>query len=152
MLGVTFRETLYGSWHRPSAPADEKHCSITVSVRIPRMTQLLGNTVAALSGRVTLEGLATDRECKGTLGIGAIVRERRIPYALSFIGDDGGVYRFDGAKEVNVLELPRSMTTLGAYVFDAQGEEVGRVILRADLREEVLQFIRTLRPIFGERA
>jgi hypothetical protein len=151
MLGVTFRETLDGSWHKPSAPADEKRCSVSVSVVIPRVTELLGNTVAEISGRVTLEGLATDREFKGTLGIGAIVRERRVPYAFSFIADDGGAYRFDGAKEVNVLGLPRSMTTLGAYVFDAQGEEVGRVILRADLREEVLRFLTTFRPVLGGR-
>jgi hypothetical protein len=152
MLGLTFRETLDGSWHRPSAPADERRCSVDVTVIIPRVTELLGNTVADISGRVTLEGLATDREFKGTLGIGAIVRERRVPYAFSFIGDDGVAYRFDGAKEVNVLGLPRSMTTLGAYVFDPQGDEVGRVILRADLREEALRFLTTFRPVLGGRS
>lgn len=152
MLGLTFRETLDGSWHRPSAPAEERRCAVDVTVVIPRVTELLGNTVADISGRVTLEGLATDREFKGTLGIGAIVREKRIPYAFSFIADDGGAHRFDGAKEVNVLGLPRSITTLGAYVFDAQGDEVGRVILRADLREEVLRFLTSFRPVLGSRS
>jgi hypothetical protein len=149
MLGLTFRETLDGSWHRPSAPADEKRCTVDVTVVIPRVLELLGNTVADISGRVTLEGLAADREFKGTLGVGAILRERRLPYAFSFIGDDARAYRFDGAKEVNALRLPRSITTLGAYVFDADGEEVGRVILRADLRDEVLRFLTTFRPKFG---
>lgn len=152
MLGVTFRETLDGSWHKPSAPADERRCSVDVTVVIPRVTELLGNTVAEISGRVTLEGLATNREFKGTLGIGAIVRERRIPYAFSFIADDGAAYRFDGAKEVNVLKLPKSTSTLGAYVFDGQGDEVGRVVLRADLREEVLRFITSFRPMLGGRS
>lgn len=152
MLGLTFRETLDGSWHRPSAPADERRCAVDVTITIPRVTELLGNTVAEISGRVTLDGLATDRDFKGTLGVGAIVRERRVPYAFSFIADDGSAYRFDGAKEVNVLKIPRSITTLGAYVFDAQGEEVGRVILRADLREEILRFLTTFRPVLGGRS
>jgi hypothetical protein len=152
VLGVTFRETLDGSWHRPSAPGEERRCSVDVSVVIPRVTELLGNTIAEISGRVTLEGFATNREFKGTLGVGAILRERRIPYAFSFIADDGAAYRFDGAKEVNVLSLPKSTSTLGAYVFDGQGEEVGRVVLRADLRDEVVRFLTTFRPKLGWRS
>jgi hypothetical protein len=152
MLGLTFRETLYGSWHRPANPADERACAVDVTVVIPKLTELLGNTVAEISGRVTLEGLATDRAFKGTLGIGAIVRERRVPYAFSFIADDGAAYRFDGAKEVNVLNLPKSTSTLGAYVFDGRGDEIGRVILRADLRDEVLRFVTSIRPLLGGRS
>jgi hypothetical protein len=149
VLGVTFRETLDGSWHRPAQPADERRCAIDVTVVVPHVLEFLGNTVAEIRGRVTLEGLASDREFKGTLGIGAIVRERRLPYAFSFIGDDGRSYRFDGAKEVDALRLPRSITSLGAYVFDQDGEEVGRVILRAELRDELLGFLKSLRPLIG---
>ncbi|MDP3278429.1 MAG: hypothetical protein Q8Q09_24785 [Deltaproteobacteria bacterium] len=146
MLGLTFRETLDGSWHRLSEPGNELRCVVDVTVVIPSVTELLGNTVAEISGRVTLEGLATDRAFAGTLGIGSALREKRVPYAFALIGDDGRSYRFDGAKEINVLSIPRSITTLGAYVFDSEGVEVGRVILRADLRDEVMQFLTTFRP------
>lgn len=147
MLGVSWKETLYGTWHRLSAPSDERRCVVDVTITMPKLTELLGNTVAEISGRVSLDGLATDREFKGTLGIGSLIRERRLPYAFTVIADDGRPYRFDGAKEVNVLKLPNSMTTLGAYIFDEHGEEVGRVILRGDFREEILEFFRTFRAV-----
>ncbi len=147
MIGVTWKETLTGSWHRLSAPSVEHRCTVEVTVLMPKVTELLGNTVVDIQGRVSLEGLATDREFKGTLGLGAMIRERRIPYAFTVIADDGRPYRFDGAKEVNVLKLPTSITTLGAYIFDETGEEIGRAILRGDFREEALEFIRSFRAI-----
>jgi hypothetical protein len=147
MIGVTWKETLYGSWHRLSAPSEEHRCVVELNIVMPKVTELLTNTTAEIHGRVSLATLATDREFKGTLGLGAIVRERRVPYAFTLIADDGRPYRFDGAKEVNLLKLPNSMTTLGAYIFDEQGEEVGRVVLRGDFRDEILEFLRSFRAI-----
>jgi hypothetical protein len=147
MIGLTFRERMAGTWHRLEAPTLERPIEFDLQARVPHVTELLGNTVAQVKGRVVAEGLTGGADFEGTLGLGALVRERRLPYRFAFRADDGRTYRFDGAKEVSLMDLPRSMTVLPAYIFDDQGEEVGRAVLRFDLRGDLLKFLRSWRPV-----
>jgi hypothetical protein len=146
VIGLTFSERMSGMWHSLAAPADERPIEFEVRATVDRLRELLGNTVARLEGRIVVDGLTRGADATGTLGIGAIVRERRLPYALSFRGDDGKSYRFDGAKEVDVADLTRAFTTLPAYLFDGEGNEVGRAVLRFDLRGDMAKFVRSFRP------
>ena len=147
MIGIQFRETMSGSWHRLESPGDERAMEFTVSGKIDHLKHLLGNTVAKLSGRIVAAGLTTGADLEGTLGLGALIREKRLPYAFSFRADDNRMYRFDGTKEVAVLDLARTMTTLPAYLFDDQGTEVGRAVLHFDLHGDLFKFLRSWKPV-----
>lgn len=147
MIGLTFHETMRGHWYRLESPGDERPIEFTTIARVPRIADLLGNAVANLKGRVVADGLTAGAEFEGSLGLGALVRERRLPYAFSFRGDDGRKYRFDGAKEVELRDIPRTMTTLPAYLFDDAGNEVGRAILHFDLRGDLFKFLRSWKPV-----
>jgi hypothetical protein len=149
VIGLHFRERMSGSWYRLESPADERPIEFSGDVTVGKLTELLGNTVAMMRGRVTATGLTRGAEFEGTLGLGALVRERRLPYAFSFRADDGRTYRFDGAKEVSVLDLTRSMTTLPAYLFNDKGDEIGRAVLHFDLRSDLVKFLRSWRPFVG---
>lgn len=146
MIGVKFHEVMRGSWHRLDKPADELPIEFNANAEVSGLGNIIGGAVAKLHGTVTATGLTDSASFDGTLGLGALVRERRLPYAFSFRADDGRMYRFDGAKEVSVFDLARTMTTLPAYLFDDAGTEVGRAVLHFDLRGDLIKFLRSWRP------
>src|SRR5438309_379751 len=71
------------------------------------------------------------------------VRERRLPYDFTFRGDDDREYRFHGQKDVTMIALHDTMTTLPASLYDADGKEVGRAVLRFDVRGDLVKFLRS---------
>lgn len=153
-LGVHFRERLRGRWHKPETPGDEHAVSFALALHIPLTRALTRDVLATLSGEVRVEGVARAAAIEeGTLGVGAIARERRLPYRFSFRGDDGRRYRFDGAKEIVARDLMRSFLVLPGYLFDDAGEEVARAVLRSDPRADWWPFLRSLGLSFerGER-
>jgi hypothetical protein len=147
MIGLTFSERMTGTWHRLEAPTDERPIEFHLRATVPHVTELLGNTVAQVEGTVLAEGLTAGAPFEGTLGLGALVRERRLPYHFAFRAEDGRTYRFDGAKEVSIMDLPRSITVLPGYIYDDGGNEIGRAVLRFDLRGDLLTFLRSWRPV-----
>ncbi len=149
MIGVKFNEVMRGSWHRLEKPADELPIEFKAFAELTGVTNIFGKGVAKLHGTVKVAGLAESSSFEGTLGLGSLVRERRLPYAFSFRGDDGRMYRFDGAKEVSVLDLPRTMSVLPAYLFDDAGTEVGRAVLHFDVRGDLISFLRSWRPFLA---
>lgn len=149
MIGVRFHEVMRGSWHRLERPADEMPIEFDAKAEVSGLGNLVGDAVAKLHGTVKVSGLAENASFEGTLGLGSLVRERRLPYAFSFRGDDGRTYRFDGAKEVSIFDVTRTMTTLPAYLFDDGGNEVGRAVLHFDLRGDLLKFLRSWKPFWA---
>ncbi len=147
MIGVKFRERMAGTWHRLESPADERPIEFTANARVPKLSAFLGNVVAEMEGQVIAEGLTKGADFEGTIGLGALVRERRLPYAFSFRGDNGRKYRFDGTKEVSLADLANTMSTLPAYLYDDEGREIGRAVLRFDLQGDLWKFLRSWRPV-----
>jgi hypothetical protein len=152
MIGLKFDERMSGTWHALAEPAVERPIEFTVRATVGRLRELVGNTVAELRGRISVEGITGSTDARGTLGLGALVRERRLPYSLTFTGDDGKRYRLDGAKEVELADLPRTMTVLPAYLFDDGGNEIGRAVLRFDLQGDLFKFLRSWKPLLGRAA
>ncbi len=146
MIGVKFHEVMRGSWHRLENPGEEMPIEFDAQAELSGVANVIGDAIARLHGTVRVAGLATDASFDGTLGLGSLVRERRLPYAFSFRGDDGRTYRFDGAKEVSLFDLARTITTLPAYLFDDSGNEVGRAVLHFDLRGDFIKFLRSWKP------
>ncbi len=143
MILLEFTERMRGSWHRLNSPGNEQPVEFTGRATISRLSDVLGSTAAGFRGRVVAEGLTRGADFEGTLGVGALRREGRLPYAFSFVGEDKRNYRFDGAKEVSLLDPVRSMTVLPAYLFDDGGNEVGRAVLHFDLRTDLANFLRS---------
>ena len=124
--------------------------SFEFDVRVPVTRALTRDVNAVLGGEVRVDGVARSAVIEdGTLGIAAIAREKRLPYRFAFRGDDGRKYRFDGAKEIVLRDLARSFLVLPGYFFDDTGEELGRVVLRADPRGDFLPFLRSIRVASG---
>jgi hypothetical protein len=72
--------------------------------------------------------------------------EKRIPYDLSFDGDDGQVYRLRGQRDFFMHDAVDSLTILPASLYDAAGTEQGRAILRFDPKTELPAMMRSFRP------
>jgi hypothetical protein len=143
-LGVSFRETLRGSYWRLDAPTEERALDVVIDARTPSLAELRRDRVFLLCGHVTAEGLAVGAVAEGTL-VFKLIHERRFPYRVRFRGDDGRRYELSGQKEWMPFAPIESVTTLPASLYDADGQEIGRATLRFDVRNEVIGLLRSLR-------
>lgn len=144
MSGFAFRETMSGSYHRLDRPTEDHAIEFTISAHVESLRRFVRDRIARIEGEVTMEGLATKRPLSGTLGL-KLLDEQRLPYEFTFRGDDGKSYSFRGEKDVLIQTLPDSITTLPASVFDADGNEIARAVLRFDLRGDLFEFIKSFR-------
>lgn len=152
--GVTFTETMSGTWTGAAAgageragapPADERPFSFTATARVELGLAQLLEQRASLEGTVRAEGLASDRPLRGRMIIAPLTRGI-IRYEFDFSGDDGKPYRFAGQKDVRLHDLLRSMTTLPGAIADGAGVEVGRATVRFDLQSDLVKFLASFRP------
>lgn len=149
MMGLHgFTETMRGTW----SPGDGSGRRVLWFRLDADATNALGYLKTGgmqLDGRLFAEGLASDVATRGSLQVQPL--KRRIAYRLEFTGDDGQVYRFVGDKQLSVLRLLSSMTTLPGDITDAHGTRVGTALVRFDARRDLLPFLRTLRAAEPER-
>lgn len=145
-MSLEFRETMAGSFHLTTDPGDERPMSFTVKARAVEtgLWAFLKNPEMAIEGEVDAEGFADHRRLQGTLNLD-ILRTKKMLYAFRFTANDGAIYVFEGKKTIVVSELVESMTVLPGAIKDTYGVEVGRALLRFDLRSDLLKFLRTFR-------
>jgi hypothetical protein len=100
-------------------------------------------------GTIFAEGLAT-RAIAGVPVYGTLTMrlfdEKRIPYDLSFEGDDGRTYRLRGQRDFFMHDAVDSLTILPASLYDDTGGEVARALLRFDPKTELGPFLKSFRP------
>jgi hypothetical protein len=147
-LGFTFEETMSGSYHLLSSQIDERAIEFTVRARVAGLRQFLKDKLAHLEGEVHLEGFADHRPLEGTLAL-KLPGERRLTYDFTFRANDGESCRFHGQKDVTMIALFETMTTLPASVYDQAGREIARAVLRFDVRESFPTFLRSWRLRMG---
>ncbi len=145
MIGFGFAETMRGSYYRLDAPTEERAIEFTLRVTVNGIRKFAKDQMARIEGVVRAEGLAAEAPLEGTLGL-KLASERRLPYDFTFTGDDGAKYRFRGQKDVMLLALADTMTTLPASLYEAGGKEIGRATVRFDLRSDLGRFVRSFRP------
>lgn len=141
MLGFFFRETMRGSYYLLGAPLEERGLEFTLKVETRKILRFARDTTCALHGKVTVEGIATDADLEGTLAF----RERRLPYDFTFTGDDGKRYRLRGQKDFNWFAPTESMSTLPITLLDADDTEIGRAVVRFDLRSDTAKLVKSFR-------
>jgi len=142
VLGFFFRETMRGNYYLLEAPLEERALEFTLKVETRKLRRFLRDRTCSIAGDVTIEGIAEHAALEGTLAF----RERRLPYDFTFKGDDGKRYRFRGQKDWNWFAPAESISTLPATLLDENGAEIGRAVVRFDLRSDTSSFLKSFRP------
>jgi hypothetical protein len=145
MFGFRYRETLRGTYHLLSAPLDDLAMELTVEVKTKGIRSFLRDRMADIEGEITLENLAERKPLSGTLAF-KLLDERRLPYSFSFTGEDGKIYRMRGQRALSIVAPAESITTLPATLYDAADREIGRGMVRFDVRGDGGKLLRSLRP------
>jgi hypothetical protein len=98
-----------------------------------------------VSGRINVEGLASDAALEGTLAIKPL-DGRRLAHHLWFSGDDGARYELVGQGVWSRVSPIESLTLLRASIYDPGALEIARCTLRFDLRSDWAKWLRSFRP------
>lgn len=141
MLGFLFRETMRGNYYLLDRPLDERALEFTLKVEAKKLRAFVRERICAITGTVTVEGIATNAKLEGTLAF----RERCLPYDFKFRGDDGKTYRLRGQKDFNWFTPAESMSTLPITLLDADDHEIGRATVRFDLRGDTGKLVKSFR-------
>jgi hypothetical protein len=142
--GITFHETMAGSYHLLAAPDRARSITFTIGARSRRLLDFLRNPLTEIEGEIDAEGLARHRLVRGTLELD-LLRKRKIVYRFDFRGDDGESYAFSGEKDLRKGPFLEAMTVLPGAILDAGGATVGEALLRFDLRSDLLGFVKNFR-------
>jgi hypothetical protein len=145
MAGYEFRETMSGTW-RPSAGGPERAIEFTIIARAGGLLRHLLDRKADMEGRLKMEGFAADVPISGEMVIDPLLG-KRIRYEFDFVADDGKRYRFLGQKDVEFLDVVRTMTTLPGEIHGSDGNVVGRADLKFDTHD-LPRFLASFRPRF----
>ena len=141
-MSLEFTETLRGSYFLVEAPDDVRLCEVAVSVSMSRPRKLVRRLDAQLAGTATFDQLATAVAIQGSLRFEA-ARPRRVSYEFGFVGEDGRVLAFRGAKHPSLLRPLYSATTLWGSLF-AGDRAIAMVRLHFDLRRDLVAFLQSL--------
>lgn len=148
-LGFELHESFSGSYYRLDEPLLDHGVRISLRLGVSGMRRFLRERKVDADGTIFAEGLAARRpegvSLQGTLMM-KLFDEKRIPYDLTFEGDDGRVYRLRGQRDFFVHDAIDSLTILPASLYDDAGLEVGRAILRFDPKTELPALVKSFRP------
>ena len=139
MASVTFAERMSGTYYFLNEPLRELPIALDFEAHVRKRT-------ASVTGRLRAEGLAT-AAVQGTIDAAAM-GEKRIPYDLYFIGDDGTRYRLRGEKDLSWLAPFETLLVL-PFTIGREGAvwtEIARGTMRthADARS-IRAMVRSLR-------
>jgi hypothetical protein len=146
MSGFEFRETMSGSYRLDASPDRERAISFTVGAKVSELGKFLRDKRAAIQGAIEMEGFAAHRACRGTMVMDPLIG-KKVGYELTFADDSGRTHRLVGQKNVELLRLAHTMTTLPAEILDESGKRVGIATLRFDARADLGKFLRSFRPL-----
>lgn len=152
MKCLTFYETMSGGYHLHSrglpapsgAPLVERPLSFTIQTESRDLLSFVRQPELSVFGEITAEGFADHKVTRGTLTID-VLRTGLLPYFLYFRGNDGKPYSFEGRKVIVPGAFLESMTVLPGALRDERGREIGRALVRFDLRSDLINFLKSFR-------
>ena len=145
-LGFEFKEEMAGTWTPPDGGA-ERPIRFSLRASADDLARYLRDHTVTLRGTLEADGIAASAPAEGTMLI-APLTQGIIRYELAFTGDDGHPYRLQGQKNVKLTDFANTMTTLPASILKVEaGSEVGRAVLRFNLRDDLLSFLRSWKPV-----
>ena len=150
LLGATLAATVYacggGNDNLPPPPPPPPPPASASAA--PLATTPLNSTAPskAPAPPITLTPGAASPDPAAPLPTVKLSDEKRIPYDLTFEGDDGRTYRLRGQRDFFVHDAVDSLTILPASLFDEAGVEVGRAVLRFDPKNDLGALVKSFRP------
>jgi hypothetical protein len=142
MSGFQFQETMAGTFTMDGA---ERTMKFTARARARSFFRHLTDHKAELDGHVDMDGLATHQPLHGEITINPILG-RMIRYEFDFTTDDGQRLRFAGQKDVKLLHVVDTMTTLPGSIVDDKGTELATALLYFD-KKRLPGFLGSFRPL-----
>jgi hypothetical protein len=148
-LGFEMKESFSGSYYRLDEPLRDHAVRVSLRLGVDGMRRFLRERKVVAEGTLYAEGIA-EREPDGVALHGSLTMklfdEKRIPYDLTFEGDDGRTYRLRGQRDFFMHDAVDSLTMLPASVYDDANREIGRALLRFDPKTELPALLRSFRP------
>lgn len=120
--GFGFSETMSGTLRIGEAP--ERKLTFSLRAAVPRLRSYLDDGRTEVVGEISIDGLATAAPLFGSLWIWP--HRSIIRYELAFVSAAGEKLRLTGQKDVRLLHLKRTMTTLPAELRSETGELRGQ--------------------------
>ena len=148
-FGFEMKESFSGSYYRLEEPLRDHAMRISLRLGVDGMRRFLRDRKVVAEGTIFAEGLAA-REPNGVPLWGSLTMklfdEKRIPYDLTFEGDDRRTYRLRGQRDFFVHDAVDSLTILPASLYDDTNLEIGRAMLRFDPKTELPITVKSFRP------
>ncbi len=144
--GFGFHETMSGTLQRPGEA--ERKLVFRLHAAVPQLASYLRDGRTEISGEISIDGLAHAVPLTGSLWIWP--HRSIIRYELTFATDAGERLTLRGQKDVRLLALQRTMTTLPAELKTAAGESLGRATVYFAMAD-LPAFVRSFHPVRAVR-
>ncbi len=149
MFGFEVKESFSGSYYRLGEPLRDHAVRVSLRLGVDGLRRFLRERKVIAEGTIFAQQLA-EREPEGVPLAGSLTMklfdEKRIPYDLSFEGDDGRTYRLRGQRDFFMHDAIDSLTMLPASLYDDANVEIARALLRFDPKTELPAFVKSFRP------
>lgn len=154
-LGFELAESMTGSFHLFRDPLEDRVLRVTLRLAVDGMRRFARERRLHADGVIVAEGLAENggagRSISGSIHW-KLFDEKRVPYTLTFKGDDERTYHLRGQRDFFVYNAIGSLTSMTASLYDDREEEIGRATLDFEPRMEIPALVKTFRPRLRLRA
>jgi len=151
--GFGFSETMSGTLQRtPNADADgepERKLVFHLEAEVPRLASYLRDGRTAISGEISIDGVAHAAPLTGSLWIWP--HRNIIRYQFSFLTDSRQQLFFNGQKDIRLLAFKQTMTTLPAELKTDAGQLFGRATVHFAMAD-LPAFVRSFHPVCAARS
>ena len=149
LVGVGFAVPLRGQFHRFDSPLVDHAIDCHLAFELEGMRQSVLPRASRVSGWVAAGGLARAPIVEGTVTYRE-ASEGRAMVTLSFSSDPNACpserLTLRGFVEVLTVAPLTTATTMPFSLYSAGDQEIGRGVMRFDLRGDLARVVRSLRP------
>jgi hypothetical protein len=154
-LGFELAESMTGSFHRFDEPMKDYVVRVTLRLGVDGLRRFARERRIDAEGVIIAEGLAENggagRAIHGSI-VWKLIDQNRVPYELTFEGDDAKCYHLRGQRDFFVYNAIGSLTTLAASLYDDAEREIGRAELQFEPKLELPALFKSFRPKLRLRA
>lgn len=143
MVGFELTESLTGEL-RLASDGGVVPIFVTIHGKTSSIATFLRHRTLTIDGVIDAPGFADHRPITGAIDTSKLFTQRRLEYAFTFLGDHGATCAFTGERRFVPRNVVVSLTLLGGVIRDADLARVGDVLLRFDLRGDLLRFAQSL--------
>lgn len=148
--GFGFSETMSGTLQRtPKGDGEpERKLVFHLQAEVPHLASYLRDGRTSISGEISIDGVAHAAPLTGSLWIWP--HRNIIRYQFSFLTDSRQQLFFSGQKDIRLLALQRTMTTLPAELKTDAGQLFGRATVHFAMAD-LPAFVRSFHPVRAAR-